>query len=191
MELIQFIAAAGEWNKLRYSQTFEPVLTLSLLQEELKEYYDAEVAIDAIDATVDLAFVAAGAIWKSSYPLCEESLKSIIKFNEELQMQMAFHESIAGNIRSMIMMPGTYIAVGNLYQIIGACYVHVCAILNSEALAKKAFEAIVVSNNTKTAKVIAISEKYSSEGKGQSYIPPTEALKLIIAEAELNGQNLD
>lgn len=187
---MQFLNAAAEWNKLRYPQVFDSTLTLALLQEELKEYCDAELAIDAIDAAIDIAFIAAGAIWKTNYPLCEESLKSIVKFNEELQMQLAFHTSIAGSIRNITIMPGTYIAVGNLYQIIGACYVHVCAILNSEALAKKAFEAIVVSNNTKTAQVIAINEKYSSEGKGQSYIPPTETLKLIIAEAEQNGQNL-
>lgn len=190
MELIQFVTAAGEWNKLRYPQVFDLALTLTLLKEELNEYYAAEVAIEGIDAAIDLAFVAAGAIWKSGYPLCEESLKSIITFNEELHMQMAFHDSIEGSIRNMLVMRGSYIAVGNLYQIIGACYVHVCAILNSEALAKKAFEAIVVSNNTKTAQVIAIGEKYSSEGKGQSYVPPTETLKLIIAEAKQNGQKL-
>lgn len=188
MKLIDFCIAAAKWNELRYERNLDMSLTFSLLKEELNEYLEAEEAIDAIDAAIDIAFVAAGAIWKSGYKLCDQSLSSIVVFNEELHL--AYHDSIIGSLNNCIKFPGSYLAIGNMYQIIGASYVHVCAILNSEALGQKAFEAIVTSNNTKTAKVIAIGEKYSSEGKGNSYIPPTEALKLIIAEAEANGQKL-
>ena len=188
MTLVEFCQAVAKWKEIRGEQVFDPAVSLALLTEELKEYLDADEALEAIDAAVDIAFVAAGAIWSSGYPLCETSLKSMKLFNEEMHIQ--FHLNVAGAINNIIAFEGKYLFVGNCYQIIGACYVHVCSILNSEALAQQAFEAIVVSNNTKTAEIIPIGEKYSPAGKGLNYVPPTETLKLIIAEAEKNGQKL-
>lgn len=190
MDLIQFCQAVAKWKELRGERVFDSAMSLSLLNEELNEYVNAEEAHEAIDAAVDIAFVAAGAIWSANYPLCEGSLKSMKLFNEDLASSLPFHMNIANALSNMVAFEGTHIFLGNCYQIIGACYVHVCQILNSEALGQQAFEAIVVSNNTKTAQIIPIGEKYSPEGKGAGFIPPTETLKLLVAEAEKNGQNL-
>lgn len=53
------------WNKQRYEQEFNSILTERLLKEEFKEYLDANNNTDRLDAIGDYVFVLLGAEWKN------------------------------------------------------------------------------------------------------------------------------
>ena len=52
------------WNFARYEQEFNHALTNSLLTEEVSELLQAKEEVDILDALVDIAYVAIGAMWK-------------------------------------------------------------------------------------------------------------------------------
>ena len=55
------------WNAARHKQEHDPILTTSLLIEEIEEFADAslqEDKVEQIDALVDIIYVAIGALWK-------------------------------------------------------------------------------------------------------------------------------
>ena len=53
-----------KWNEERHPREFVKSLELAMLDEELKEFFDAEDKVDELDALVDTIFVAVGSMYK-------------------------------------------------------------------------------------------------------------------------------
>lgn len=90
MNVQEFLNRAANWNAARYPQEYNKTLQLDLLKEELQEFKDAEYTVDKLDALCDVAFVAAGGIWKCGLQV-EDNLDllqvSIDVFNEARQVK--------------------------------------------------------------------------------------------------------
>lgn len=188
MSLLSFTIAAGTWNSLRYDRGLDLKLTLDLLVEEFEEYHDAEDVTGALDATCDMAFICAGSLWKAGYPVCVESLNSLVLLAEAQLVETSFSELASGYLHTLTHLKGEFLTIAVVYPLLASCYVHACMLLNSKEAGEAALEAIVVSNNTKTAERIAAGSKYSPAGKGPNYVPPTETLTKLVNEARLHGR---
>ena len=72
----EFIARIIAWNMQRYDQKFDHTLTFNLLQEEVKEFAEAEHSVDKLDALIDMTYIALGAMWKMG--LSQEQIEDAI-----------------------------------------------------------------------------------------------------------------
>ena len=52
------------WNNQRYPQVYCHNLQAALLEEEVREFEEAVLSSDRLDALADIVYVAIGAMWK-------------------------------------------------------------------------------------------------------------------------------
>jgi len=169
----------AKWNKLRYEREYNEALTFSLLQEELKEFYDAKNVVEEVDALCDVMFIAFGGIWK---------------LGEDIDACMAHAVKVAqGLINVQELMPAYYIpafmgasAITDYPQMTMLCVTIQLAAsqLTGYGLDRKGVEEVLLavcdSNDTKCAEKIPTDSKYTNQGKGDDYISPKLAITNIL-----------
>lgn len=177
--LAKFVQRASRWNADRYEQKFDLDLTINLVQEELKEYLSATDLVEQADALCDICFIASGALWKLKLEFDERTFDSF--YNFYLLADFTIEEAIANVLHVARNYPGLYQHACTLHQLIAISFDLLSYKLASKEEALKALFIIADSNDTKSSKIIPINAKYSEEGKGLEYIPPTAALTQLIA----------
>lgn len=177
--LTKFVERASKWNELRYKQEFNLDLTIKLIKEELGEYVKADDLVEQVDALCDICFVAAGALWKLNIKFDSATFDSF--YNFYLLADLTIEESVINVLHVARNYPGLYQHACTLHQLIAISFDLLSYKLASKEDALKALFMIADSNDTKSANVIGINEKYSVDGKGLNYISPTAALTQLIA----------
>ena len=76
----QFTAIV-DWNKSRNGLELSEGLEYDMLQEEMREYFDATTLVDKLDAVADTLFVGVGSVAKGAY-----NLLPIVSFTEEFDI---------------------------------------------------------------------------------------------------------
>jgi hypothetical protein len=59
-----FVERVVDWNNLRYTQEYDKELLLSLLDEEINEFFTAITEVDQLDALIDIIYISIGGMWK-------------------------------------------------------------------------------------------------------------------------------
>lgn len=177
--LVKFVQRASNWNAARYEQKFDLDLTINLVQEELREYLSATDLVEQVDALCDICFIASGALWKLKLDFDEKTFDSF--YNFYLLADLTIEEAVINVLHVARTYPGLYQHACTLHQLIAISFDLLSYKLASKEAAIKALLIIADSNDTKSTNIIPINAKYSEEGKGLNYTPPTAALTQLIA----------
>ena len=165
---VEICTRVAAWNNARYEQVYNAELAANLLCEEAKELLDALAVNDQVeflDGVADVMFVAVGCVWKQNGRI---ELDKLVEFNPEQDVMEVF-----GSLIEKTRMP-------TIYEINNAC---VCLLHSNGYTAEDYFEALLAvcdSNDTKAIKKTASNVKANVD-KGAYFVPPTEALKRIVA----------
>lgn len=183
--IIDVYKSVAAWNAARYEQQLNLELAVSLLREEYKEWKDAKVAVEKLDALCDISYVALGIVWKSgiSETLLSEKLTS-------MQMAALLHLDAVPGMRPIYNMAAYIDGLEHDFEfgIIDsiALILHSCAFqamydyqLTPEQWIS-ALEAVCVSNDSKVVVQVDASVKANAGNKGPSYVSPTAALTKIL-----------
>lgn len=193
--IIDVYKSVAAWNAARYEQQLNLELAVSLLREEYKEWKDAKVAVEKLDALCDISYVALGIVWKSgiSETLLSEKLTS-------MQMASLLHLDAVPGMRPIYNMAAYIDGLEHDFEfgIIDsiALILHNCAFqamydyqLTPEQWIS-ALEAVCVSNDSKVVVQVDASVKANAGNKGPNYISPTAALtKILNAAFMARGMN--
>ncbi len=175
-----FNARVCAWNALRYEQQFDLDLTIGMIQEEVDEFQGAIEIADHIDALADIIYIATGAIWKLNIPFDETTITGFK--NYYLHEDTSIVQVVPQLCNIMRNFQGKLQLAVMLHQIIAVCFDYMHFILIGESAVYKVFAIVCDSNDTKSVKNIPTGAKYSSEGKGQEYVPPEARLNQLILE---------
>ena len=178
-------AHAARWNNARYPRAYNALLSYELIIEELQEFYEAQSFVDHIDACCDLVFVALGMTWKLDLSEQEMNdsiagaLKLVAEFSqtneaEPMVQLLNTMEKLHGPIEDSLLA----LDIAQLVIVVSVQQMYSMGFDHKEAY--KALIAVCESNNTKAIVKIEPGAKYSPEGKGACYAPPTERLQKII-----------
>lgn len=193
--IIDVYKSVAAWNAARYEQQLNLELAVSLLREEYKEWKDAKVAVEKLDALCDISYVALGVAWKCGGDIDALTTK--------------LHDMQAPLLDSITTIPGlcpvyniaTYIDClehdyeFGVYDSL-ALILHTCAFqamydyqLTPEQWIS-ALEAVCVSNDSKVVVQVDASVKANAGNKGPNYVSPTAALtKILNAAFMARGMN--
>lgn len=177
--LANFAVKAATWNAARYEQKFDYNFTYNLIKEELDEFSSATELVEQVDALADICFVAAGALWKMNLNFDQQTFESF--YNFYMLDDAPIKESLTNALHVGLNFPGIYTHACTFHQTIATAFDILAYKLNSQEAAIEALHIIADSNSTKSVKNIPTGAKYSDEGKGSEYIPPTAALTQLIA----------
>lgn len=174
------------WNEARYPQVYNKELATSLIREELNELREAQTVVDELDAIGDITFVAIGTLWKLG---CSNEVLNKIFYGRDLTtISLPELENHVYSIENRLNFSGTDKEGSDkaLYAVFGTCFNKLVE-LDMQQYFYRIVDAICVSNNTKVlAGKTAPSIKVAID-KGPAFVPPTEALMQIIADAKLRG----
>lgn len=168
------------WNAARYEQDFNEQLQYDLLfspkSGEIQEWADAFAAqdeVEQLDALADIYFVAVGGLWKLKLSI--EQIASLIQSHLLVNEEHTFVPAL------------NYWRQGKHEQAFGHAIIVTMHLAMSMGLSGiqllRAISAVCDSNDTKPA-VKTASDVKANVDKGATYVPPTEALKAILAEVQ-------
>lgn len=184
------------WNAARYDRVLDLKLALSLLAEETDELFAADNIVDRLDAIGDINFVSIGIMWKAG--LSEEEILTILGlfdvnglFHENISTcdTAMLHFSFAGFVHE-VAQDSTLDTTEKVIAFNAAILAiwHSAFVLRSIGLQQEYFnivKAICDSNDTKEVKGKTDPLVKANIVKGNSFVPPTAALKQILASYEL------
>ena len=161
VSVVYCIERVINWNSARYEQIFNLELTSKLLQEELDEFLVATTEVDQLDALMDIAYVAIGAMWKLG---CDA---------EEIAEHICYE-----SIQNKAIMP--YVKLVN-FAFETASYM-----LDMEPPEViSAFLVVCDSNDTKAIKKTSPNVKANID-KGAGFVRPEPTLQLILDRRSSN-----
>lgn len=167
------------WNEARFPQEYDHFRNMTMLFEELKEWYEAKTDTDALDALCDIIFVGCGCMWKLKATEEELDNKRMVDHMQHLVKTSGFSAITLvaaliyeANIRedriSLInLFKGLMISAEMQMSFMG---------LNANQC-NKAMHIVCDSNDTKLVKKIGADEK---AGKGITYVPPESKLARLL-----------
>lgn len=171
------IESICSWNAARYEQIPSSELTFDLLSEELLETGQAitnEDLVETVDGLADMFYVAIGAIWKVGLSP-SQIVKLLDSIDDELVRQEKELPLIAKSLLAFEMEPDidllAFIALRALEWLE--------SIVFGPENALAIIRAVCDSNDTKEVKKTAHDVKANVD-KGTDYIPPTDAIKVIL-----------
>lgn len=173
---------------MRYDRVYNSELLVSLLTEEIDEYYDSDSPVEVLDALCDIAYVAFGGLWKTQVSV--EEIKHY--FNKSAEMisnivqsgpypPIGYARVFVDSLSSTDNVPPSFSCV----SVIQTCMLQMLEMLGTPELALEALSAVCKSNDSKTIKKIESSEKGYGP-KGDYYIPPTVELTKILEKSRVN-----
>lgn len=193
--MTNIVAQCIAWNATRYDRVLNLDLALSLLAEETDELFAADNIIDRLDAIGDINFVAIGVMWKAG--LSEEEILELLgAFDDGIlhddistcDTEM-LHFSFAGFVHE-VAQDSTLDTTEKVIAFNAAILAiwHSAFVLRNIGLQQEYFnivKAICDSNDTKEVKGKTDPSIKANIVKGNSFVPPTAALKQIVANYEL------
>lgn len=180
------------WNAARYDQVNSAALTHKLLAEEIDELEKAKDPVEVLDAIGDIAFVVGGALWKAGFD--RDSISFAYDAVQELHGPSTslnyLRDFLTDNIvdltdRKLDKMEHYYAELV-LRECGYALFLIIPSKLRELGLLdefKRILNAICDSNDTKEVKGKVAANVKANITKGANFVPPTEALKTILAEA--------
>jgi NTP pyrophosphatase (non-canonical NTP hydrolase) len=166
------------WNSARYEQEFNKQLQYDLLFSpttgEVQEWHDAVKAgdeVEQLDALCDIYFVAIGGLWKLGFEL--EAIRLLLTAAIQLENGNTFERALEYWRTDDYHQSFACIIVAAMHLAIGM------GLSGLQFL--RAINAVCDSNDTKPIVKTASNVKANVD-KGVEYVPPTEALKAILAE---------
>jgi len=177
------------WNSKRYDRTYNYELLVSLLEEEIQEFYDSNSKLERIDAVCDTMYVALGGLWKlqitdieiaECFVGCSSVIPDIVECSPypPIMYVRTFIDAIKYGSES-----GAEVSVTLIVQ---ACMYQLSSMLGSTELAYEAMEAVCDSNDSKSIVRVPSNEKANGIDKGDYYVPPTVKLNAIIGKSHVN-----
>lgn len=179
---------AAIWNSKRYEQEYNHTLTLSLLNEEFKEWLEAVSEVDKLDALCDIIYVALGALWKAKLiNEGEEAAAELASGLVEVFDEPHYAYFIAAYL-AVMEYEQEYSLGLNLHLIIKVALMEMLALgLNYE----QCIDALLVvcdSNDSKSIKKTDSSLKANSGNKGPYFVAPEPRLQLLL-DKRANHEN--
>lgn len=176
----------AKWNSQRYDRQHNLPLTLSLLDEELSEYYEAKKQVDRLDAMCDVLYVALGAVWKLGVDdfLAEYSSKAATEVDNIVQatpyMPVRWMHSVIANLWHCASTP----VPQDLFKIVNLAFTQM---LYMGLEYDEVFEALNIVCDANDSKIIvrADPDKKANDGnKGPYFKDPEPRLQAIIDRVE-------
>lgn len=183
--ILDVYKSVAAWNAARYEQQLNLDLAVSLLREEYKEWKDAKLAVEKLDALCDISYVALGVAWKSGITVDILTAKLT-----ELQHVTLLHLDAIPGLRPVYNL-AVYIDClehdfeFGVYDSL-ALILHTCAFQAmydyhlTPAQWINALEAVCISNDTKIVVQVDASVKANAGNKGPDYVSPAAALTKIL-----------
>ena len=180
-----YVQMCIDWNKARYEQTHNLLLSIKLLDEEVKELKAADSKVAILDACGDITFVAVGILWKVG--MSDENIKEIMYGTNltTLDEEEALLKIATGYVNLVPLLvseiPNYEDAIGVFYALNSIFFMVLPAIrdLGLQSKFYDVFGAICFSNATKTVHRVTPDVK-ANIIKGSNYKAPTEALEAIL-----------
>lgn len=194
--LEKYFNRVASWNSERYEQQFDLPLAVRLLKEEYTEWCTAyntvqtsdnyERAVEMLDAIGDVSFVALGVAWKADidYATLEAALlrNQADTYSAACTMPQLHPMFLLASVIDGFQYDNEIGIADSMAMII-----HLCALEAKYHFSFgtdkyfKVLEAICDSNDTKVVVKAEADKKANDGNKGSSYVPPTEALKKLLA----------
>jgi hypothetical protein len=180
--------SVSSWNSKRYDRVYNSELLVSLLTEEINEYYDADSPVQVLDALCDTTYVAFGGLWKMQVPV--EEIQNLFNMSAEMISNIVqsgpyppigYVRAFIDSLSSTDDVPPSFSCV----SVIQTCMLQMLEMLGTPELVFEAMSAVCKSNDTKTIKKIESSEKGYGP-KGSVYVSPTAELTKILEKSSVN-----
>ena len=183
--IIDVYKSVAAWNAARYEQQLNLDLAVSLLHEEYKEWKDAKVAVEKLDALCDISYVALGIAWK-----CGGDIDALTTKLHDMQAPLLGSITTIPGLRPVYNIAAYIDCLEHDYEF-GvydslALILHTCAFqamydyqLTPEQWIS-ALEAVCISNDSKVVVQVDASVKANAGNKGPDYVSPTAALTKIL-----------
>lgn len=171
------------WNAERYNQQYDHSLSEKLLLEELHELYTSEDWVDILDSIGDITFVSIGVMWKLGI-----HFEDIIDLFERMQpgKTLEYYNQESDKYICYICEKHSFKLYHSLQlkMLTQAMFITSYTMLNRIGMLDKflaVLEIICISNNTKAIpKQKVLSNIKANINKGESFVPPTEALIKLL-----------
>lgn len=176
-----------KWNSERYTREYNHELSVKLLKEELSEWFDAETAVDKVDALCDIVYVAFGVIWKVN----------VDELTLNLSVEQAYNQ-LCSKEKPIAIIEKTIAKYDNDndYPVTTAMDVIILAALaelhNMGLTTDEVFEVLNIvcdSNDSKSVKKVESHVKANDGDKGSNFIAPEPRLLQVLTKVELRHGN--
>lgn len=171
------------WNMERYSRQYDHSLAEKLLIEELHELYTAEDWVDILDGIGDVTFVAIGVMWKLGIETSDiadlfermQPGKTLIEYNQASDNYIDFiSEKYKFNVMRLL----------QLKMLSQAMFITGYTMLNRVGMLDKFLDVLEIICNSNDTKVVpkqkVAANVKANTNKGESFVPPTEALIKLL-----------
>ena len=178
----------AKWNSLRYPRVYNHELSVSLLEEELTEYFEAKTSVDQLDALCDLVFVSMGILWKggtSIQMLDSDSARS----NSQALALLTGHDFEPIHLVATVLTrhkyaDGEYSVSLAVQTVITFCMAQM-ALIGLDT--KESLDALLVvceCNDSKSVEKTEPHVKANGKDKGKDFVSPEYALSIILTSME-------
>lgn len=173
---------AAAWNQKRYEQEYNQALALQLLMEEFTEWADADNEVEQLDGLCDIAFVAAGVVWKAG--LSKETINSYMNSAIAHVELLSRFTSVPGQFilaeLSDITNSSNKPLTESMTRIFMLCLTQGLAMGLTDQQFFDACAVVCDSNDSKSIKKTAAHLKANNKDKGAYFVPPEPRLAAIL-----------
>lgn len=178
------------WNQKRYPQEYNHPLTISLLREEYKEWLEAKLGVDRLDALCDIVYVALGALWKDNVSEehnaeCEERASEVVGLLLANTDEPHFAYFIGMHL-DVLEYEENYPRALGLHLIIKAAMMEALSMGLSYEQFIEALLVVCDSNDSKSIKKTDPAVKANAGDKGPYFVAPEPRLQAILDATETN-----
>lgn len=180
----------SEWNARRYDRVYNKDLAISLLTEELNEYYDAKKLVDRLDALCDTVYVAMGILWKLDLDV--ETITAAEKeAYEQVTNMLVGHDVEPVYLAAAVLMQykceSDYPVTLAAHTLITLCMTQMSFMGLKTAEILEALLIVCDSNDSKSVKKTASDVKANGNDKGAFFIAPEPRLQAILDRVEVRN----
>lgn len=165
------------WNNLRYEREFDLQLTLSLLHEEIGEFFEADNVVDEVDALCDTIFVALGAVWKLDGDTEHATQRSNVVCHVLVDLQELLPVYYLPSFLSAMAHGGNPMSM--LWNIIQVSAAQLSYIGLTPSGIEQVLLAVCDANDSKSATKTASHIKANID-KGPNFVPPEKRIAEIL-----------
>ena len=187
----------AKWNEARYPRIYNHELSISLLQEELTEYFEAKSSVDQLDALCDLVFVSMGILWKTNVSMKMLDLDSA-RSNSQALALLTGHDFEPIHLVAAILIrhkyiPDNYSVSLAVQTVVTFCMTQMALIGLDTTESLDALLVVCECNDSKSVEKVESHIKANGKDKGKNFVSPEYALSIILTSMEKrrNGDKRD
>ena len=180
---------AAKWNSLRYDREYNQDLTVALLREEYKEWLDAKMPTDKLDALCDIVFVCYGAIWKlnvENNALVAASNDSHMQMSALLSLDIVWPMYLTAAHLDVLEYDSDYPVLNSLHDVACVALTEMLGMGLTQEQCTEALRIVCDSNESKSIQKVEAAIK-ANISKGPYFIPPEPRLTRLLEAC--NGYN--